>query len=96
MRPRRLPERVLFAAALVAAAGCREAPGAPHACTCAFLTDFDDEVKLTAVVCASTPARAANLARACAQREATAPVQSCSCARATDPAGACHTGACLR
>jgi hypothetical protein len=72
-----------FAAAigLIAAAGCRDDPGAPFSCECAYLTDMDDEVKQREVVCAETAARAA------------APVQACTCAPVEG--GSCRVGACL-
>jgi hypothetical protein len=84
-----------FAAAigLIAAAGCRDDPGAPFSCECAYLTDMDDEVKQREVVCAETAARAAGVARTCAARGAAAPVQACTCAPVEG--GSCRVGACL-
>lgn len=65
--------------ALRAAAGCRDEPGRPYACSCAFLTDFDDASSLPARVCAPSAERAPAIARGCAQTTAPAPVQECTC-----------------
>ncbi|MFT3769917.1 MAG: hypothetical protein QM820_31190 [Minicystis sp.] len=78
----------------IAAAGCREAPGAPHACACTYLTDTDDEGTTPEIVCASSPERAALIAKGCAARAAPAPVQACRCAPAAS-AAPCRTGECL-
>jgi hypothetical protein len=66
--------------------------GASYACTCSFLTDFDDASSESVVVCASSPERAAPMARGCAQSAAPAPVQSCRCALRGGPV--CRDGAC--
>ncbi|APR79568.1 Hypothetical protein A7982_04915 [Minicystis rosea] len=79
---------------MIAAAGCREDPALPHACACTYLTDTDDEGTTRELVCASSPERAAAIARGCAARGAPAPVKECACAR--EPGGApCRTGECL-
>lgn len=86
------------AIALIAAAGCRDDPGAPHACACSYLTDWDDEGTIHEIVCAPTPDRAAAVARGCAARSAPAPVTSCACAKADAPPRGgvpCRTGDCL-
>jgi hypothetical protein len=79
---------------MIAAAACGDEPGAPFACACTILTDFDDASKQATRVCATSAERAAVIARSCAQHEgAPAPVQACTCA--AEPAGpSCRVGTC--
>jgi hypothetical protein len=87
---------VVLSILALAAASCREPPGSPFACTCTYLTDFDDEIRLEELVCAGDAERAAGVALGCAARRAAAPMQGCRCAPAAKPtASSCAVGACL-
>jgi len=75
----------------MALTSCRAEPGHTYACTCSYLTDFDDGAKTDVSVCAPTPERAADIARGCAQSAAPAPIQTCTC---TPSASACERRGC--
>jgi hypothetical protein len=91
---RRLRSSLALALLALAAGSCREEPGAAFACTCTYLTDFDDEIRLDELVCAASADRAAGVASGCAARRAAAPMQGCRCASAPG-ATRCPVGACL-
>jgi hypothetical protein len=79
-----LPQLLAKAVALVALAcssgvsGCRAEPGRPYACTCSWLTDYDDEGKVEVVACAPNAEVAPALAKNCAAA-APAPISRCDC-----------------
>ena len=86
---------ILAAVVLVGAtSGCKDDPGASYACDCAFLTDTDDTSIQKVEVCESTPERAQQAARGCAQSGAPATVQSCSCTAKNEKKDACKAGDC--
>jgi hypothetical protein len=65
-----------------AGAGCSKAPSAPGkrvACTCTFLTDFDDAARVDVDVCAANGKPVIDEAKACAARSAHNHVESCVC-----------------
>ena len=83
-------------AGLLLAAGCRE-EGRWYACSCTFLTDFDDPSGQRVEVCAPSAARAPGVAKGCAQTAAPAPVQGCACspkAMAEGASAVCSAGDC--
>jgi hypothetical protein len=88
--------RALSALALAStlAAGCRS-EGAPFACECDMLTDFDDAHKETVKVCARDASEAPSVAQGCAQLAAPMPVQRCACSPAKDAPPTCKEG-CLQ
>jgi len=91
-RERRARSCALAALLAAAASGCRNEPGAPYACACSFLTDFDDTSRHDVRVCAPSPERARAIARGCAQMGAPGPVQGCDCR--AERGARCETGAC--
>jgi hypothetical protein len=82
---------LVLAAALAPA--CRAERGAPFACACTWVTDFDDEARTNVEVCAADAEQSVHVARGCAQSAAPGPVQRCTCQARGDP-GACALGAC--
>jgi hypothetical protein len=88
--------RAALCAALLGALApaCDRGPGAPYACACTFMTDFDGESKVDVEVCSPPAAASAvELARGCAQSSAPGPVHACECRAVGDP-HACEVGAC--
>lgn len=83
----------MIAALAALAPACRAERGEPHACSCTFVTDFDDESRHDVEVCAPDAARAAEAGRGCAQSGAPGPVQACAC-RPSGAPGSCALGAC--
>jgi hypothetical protein len=89
------PHAIAFAlASVLGLAGCK-GEGAPFACECDMLTDYDDPHREAVKVCAQSVRDAPSVARGCAQLVAPMPVQSCSCAPAKDAPATCREG-CLR
>ena len=68
--------------ALLAAAGCAK-DGTSYACSCDYITDYDDAYGVKVSICAATDERAPQLAKNCAEQGAPAPIQRCSCAADT-------------
>lgn len=90
-RPRVRARRALALAWALGVAGCK-ADGAPFACQCDLLTDYDDAQKETVKVCARSAADAPSVARGCVQLVAPMPVQSCACAPTQGAQPTCHEG----
>lgn len=90
----RAPLALLAALALAGAAGCK-GEGAPYACQCDMLTDFDDAHKEAVKVCAQSEREAPSVARGCAQLANPMPVQSCACTPVKDAPPTCREG-CLQ
>lgn len=93
----RRPAIIGSALALVVSLGLAAcaSEGAPYACECDMLTDFDDAHQEAVKVCARSPDDAPSVARGCAQLAAPMPVQSCKCAPAKDAPSPCREG-CLQ
>lgn len=89
--PRVRARRALALAWALGVAGCK-ADGAPFACQCDLLTDYDDAQKESVKVCARSAADAPSVARGCVQLVAPMPVQSCTCAPTQGAQAACHEG----
>lgn len=86
----RFAAMVALALALVA---CKR-EGAPYACECDMLTDYDDAHRASVKVCAASVESAASIAEGCAQLADPMPVQRCSCRAETSApsAPACREG----
>jgi hypothetical protein len=84
---------LLALAASVLGAGCEKERGSHYACTCTFLTDFDDNSAHEVTVCSPSAERAPDFARGCAQSGAPAPVEKCAC-KVEKEAGTCEVGLC--
>lgn len=84
---------LLFALVAVLGAGCEKERGSPYACTCTFLTDFDDSSGSEVTVCSPSAERAPDFARGCAQSGAPAPVEKCVC-KPERGSGTCEVGLC--
>jgi hypothetical protein len=80
-------------AALAAASCARD--GGSYACSCEYMTDYDDTYGVQVAICAATAERAPGLAKDCAEPGAPAPIQRCSCAAVAN-APPCKEGACVR
>ncbi len=93
----RLHLQCALALALAASSGLAAcaSDGAPYACECDMLTDFDDAHREAVKVCARSSEDAPSVARGCAQLAAPMPVQSCTCAPARDAPSPCREG-CLQ
>lgn len=67
---------------LLAATGCGQAkaePGTKIACTCTFLTDYDDAARVDVDVCVGEGKDVQAAAKACAARSAHNHVEGCQC-----------------
>jgi hypothetical protein len=95
--PRGAGRRGFFAAVVLVGAvvigsatvGCSKAPAAPGkrvACTCTFLTDFDDAARVDVDVCAANGKNVVDEAKACAARSAHNHVEGCVCQPPTSEA----------
>ncbi|MRG97982.1 hypothetical protein [Polyangium spumosum] len=84
---------LLALAAAVLGSGCEKERGSPYACSCTFLTDFDDNSGSEVTVCSPSDERAPDFARGCAQSGAPAPVEKCTC-KVERGAGTCEVGLC--
>ena len=84
---------LLALAAPALGAGCEKERGSHYACSCTFLTDFDDNSGSEVTVCSPSDERAPDFARGCAQSGAPAPVEKCVC-KVEKGAGTCEVGLC--
>ncbi|WP_437680557.1 hypothetical protein [Sorangium sp. So ce131] len=84
-------EGALLCAALALA--CSPERGTPYLCTCTFVTDFDDDSRLSVEVCSPSDARAEGFGRGCAQTHAPGPVSGCTCS-GVPGRGPCELNAC--
>lgn len=77
--------------------GCGKAkpePGQKTACTCTFLTDYDDAARVDVDVCVGDGKDVVEVAKACAARSAHNHVESCQCKPKTGPCDAAARDAC--
>jgi hypothetical protein len=81
----------LFSIAALGLAGCKN-EGAPYACECDMLTDYDDANREAVKVCAANERDAPAVARGCAQLANPMPVQSCACKPSPGAPRPCREG----
>ena len=77
----------------VTCSGCGKAkpePGQNAACTCTFLTDYDDAARVDVDVCVGDGKDLVEVAKACAARSAHNHVEGCQC---KPKSGACDAAA---
>lgn len=69
----------LLASSVIGCGKTVSAPGKRVACTCTFLTDFDDAARVDVDVCVANGKNVVEEAKACAARSAHNHVEQCVC-----------------